>query len=56
MQTAVANTLKTIFVRPVDRTIEGVIKADDQASLRVELDEYVITNEIEQRLETFFDA
>lgn len=51
-----ADTLKTIFVRPVDRAIEGVIKADDQASLRVELDEYVITNEIEQRLETFFDA
>lgn len=51
-----ADTLKSIFVRPVDRAIEGVIKADDQASLRVELDEYVITNEIEQRLETFFDA
>ncbi len=51
-----ADTLKTIFVRPVDRAIEGVIKADDQASLRVELDEYVITNEIEQRLETFFEA
>jgi|GEM_PF-3873358 len=41
-------TLKTIFHKPVDRNIEGVIKADDDASLRLELDEYVITNEVER--------
>ena len=40
--------LREIFKKPVDRAIEGVIKADDEASLRVELEEYVITNEIEQ--------
>lgn len=48
--------LRSIFAKPVDRPIDGVIKADDQASLRVELDEYVITNEIGKRLETFLDA
>ena len=34
-------TLKSIFNKPVDRPIEGVIKADDEASLRLELEEYV---------------
>ncbi len=49
-------TLKTIFKKPVDRPIEGVIKADDEASLRLELEEYVLTNEVEKRLEAFLDA
>ncbi|WP_170339699.1 BREX system P-loop protein BrxC [Ruegeria arenilitoris] len=48
--------LRDIFEKPVDRAIDGVIKADDEASLRVELDEYVITGEIGQRLEQFLDA
>lgn len=48
--------LKDIFEKPVDRAIDGVIKADDEASLRIELDEYVITGEIGQRLEQFLDA
>lgn len=48
--------LKDIFQKPVDRPIEGVIKADDEASLNVELDEYVITNEIEKQLSLFLDA
>lgn len=49
-------TLKTIFSKPVDRPIEGVIKADDEASLRLEIEEYVLTNEVEKRLESFLDA
>jgi len=49
-------SLREIFEKPVDRNIEGVIKADDDASLRLELDEYVITNEVEKRLDTFLDA
>ncbi|KPA14268.1 ATPase [Candidatus Magnetomorum sp. HK-1] len=49
-------TLKNIFMKPVDRPIEGVIKADDEASLRLEVEEYVLTNEIEKRLESFLDA
>lgn len=49
-------TLKSIFNKPVDRPIEGVIKADDEASLRLEIEEYVLTNEVEKRLESFLDA
>ncbi len=49
-------TLKTIFEKPVDRHIEGVIKADDDKSLLLEVEEYVITNEVEKRLESFLDA
>src|SRR6056297_4197058 len=48
--------LRDIFEKPVDRAIDGVIKADDEASLRVELDEYVITGEIGQKLEQFLEA
>lgn len=48
--------MREIFEKPVDRAIDGVIKADDEASLRIELDEYVITGEIGQRLEQFLDA
>ncbi|KPP94735.1 MAG: Brex phage defense system ATPase BrxC [Bacteroidetes bacterium HLUCCA01] len=49
-------TLNSIFTKPVDRPIEGVIKADDNASLRLEVEEYVLTNEVEQRLEAFLGA
>jgi energy-coupling factor transporter ATP-binding protein EcfA2 len=48
--------LEQLFTKPVDRPIEGVIKADDDVSLFVELDEYVITNEVAKRLEDFLDA
>lgn len=48
--------LRDIFEKPVDRVIEGVIKADDETSLRLELEEYVITNEIEKQLEHFLEA
>ncbi|WP_435229414.1 BREX system P-loop protein BrxC [Pseudopelagicola sp. nBUS_20] len=48
--------MRDIFLKPVDRPIDGVIKADDEASLRVELDEYVITTEIGTRLERFLNA
>src|SRR5210317_145830 len=49
-------TLKSIFAKPVDRPIEGVIKADDEGSLLLEFEEYVLTNEIEKRLENFLEA
>jgi energy-coupling factor transporter ATP-binding protein EcfA2 len=49
-------TLKDIFAKPIDRAIEGVIKADDEACLRLEVEEYVLTNEVEKRLENFLDA
>ena len=48
--------LHSIFSKPVDRPIEGVIKADDEASLRLEVEEYVLTKEVSKRLESFLDA
>jgi hypothetical protein len=48
--------LKEIFRKPIDRPIEGVIKADDESSLYLEIEEYVLTNEISKRLENFLDA
>lgn len=51
-----ATIMHDIFAKPVDRSIDGVIKADDMGSLLTELDEYVITNEIGARLEQFLNA
>ncbi|GGE43182.1 hypothetical protein GCM10007421_16740 [Halopseudomonas oceani] len=48
--------LNGIFLNPVSRPIEGVIKADDEASLYNELSEYVLTDEVAKRLEAFLDA
>lgn len=45
--------LKSLFVKPLDRPIDGVIKADDEASLLMELEEYVVTNEVEKNLSRF---
>ncbi len=47
--------ISEIFEKRIDRTIEGVIKADDDEHLFEEIDEYVITNEINQRLSEFLD-
>lgn len=48
--------LEELFNKEVDRPIEGVIKADDDVALYVELDEYVITDEVAKRLDIFLDA
>lgn len=48
--------LHRIFLNPVSRPIEGVIKADDESSLHTELSEYVLTDEVAKRLEHFLDA
>ena len=48
--------LRSIFEKDVGRPIEGVIKADDEASLRTEVEEYVLTQEIERQLARFLDA
>jgi len=47
--------MRSIFLKPVDRPIEGVIKADDEAMLRTEFEEYVLTNDVERKLENFLD-
>ena len=39
-----------LFLKPIDRDIEGVIKADDLENLKIEVEEYVITNEIAKNL------
>jgi len=48
--------LTSIFKKDINRPIEGVIKADDEASLLTEVDEYVLTKEVSKRLESFLDA
>ena len=48
--------LNRIFLNPVSRRIEGVIKADDESSLHNEFSEYVLTDEVAKRLEHFLDA
>jgi energy-coupling factor transporter ATP-binding protein EcfA2 len=47
--------LQDIFKKPVNRPIEGVIKANDESSLRTEIEEYVITNEISREISKFFN-
>jgi hypothetical protein len=51
-----ATTIQELFFKPVDRPIDGVIKADDERHLQVELDEYVITREVSKGLGAFIDA
>lgn len=47
---------KEIFRKDINRTIEGVIKADDVSNLKEEVKEYVFTNEIIKELDhTFLD-
>ncbi len=48
--------LREFFLKPVERKIEGVIKADDDQQLRTEFEEYVVTNEIAKALEPFLEA
>lgn len=42
-------SIKDIFFKELDRPINGVVKADqsDDATVHQELDEYVVTNELE---------
>ena len=47
--------LSTLFTKPVDRPIEGVIKADDRRHLEVEVEEFVITAEIARGLDTLLE-
>lgn len=51
-----ASTIQELFAKPVDRPIDGVIKADDERHLQVELDEYVVTREVSKGLGAFTDA
>ena len=50
--------LKEMFYKPIDRDIKGVIKvgqADDE-NIKQELEEYVVTRELNRHIELFFEA
>ena len=44
-----------LFLKPVDRPIDGVIKADDVRHLQTEVEEYVVTREVAKGLSSFTD-
>ena len=48
--------IKDFFVKDINRTIETVIKADDQEHVLDEVVEYVVTNEVSKKVGDFFSA
>ena len=44
-----------LYLKDIERHIEGVIKADDEEFIVQEVEEYVVTKEIEKHLATFFN-
>ena len=50
--------IRDLFTKPIDRPINGVIKADqrDAESIWQELDEYVVTKQLAEYFRRFFDA
>lgn len=50
--------IEQIFVKPIDRNIQGVIKVGQSLdeNIRQELEEYVVTNELQGHFQTLFDA
>ena len=50
--------IKNMFTKPIDRDIKGVIKVgqDDDANIRQELEEYVVTRELQKHFAEFFSA
>jgi hypothetical protein len=47
--------IRDLFVKPIDRLIDGVIKADDMRHLQTELEEYVVTKDVTKGLSEFTD-
>ena len=50
--------IHSLFERDISRPINGVVKADqlDESSIWQELDEFVVTRELDQHLRQFFSA
>lgn len=48
--------IQKMFAKPIDRDIKGVIKVgqDDTANIRQELEEYVVTRELQRHFSEFF--
>src|SRR5690554_620691 len=51
-------SIQELFFKQLDRPINGVVKADqdDDATVYQELDEYVVTNELERHFRAFFES
>ncbi len=49
-------TIRDILAKDIARPIDGVIKADDERHLLQEVEEYVITREIEKELRRLVEA
>ena len=49
-------TIRELFVKAIDRDIKGVIKVGqaDEENIRQELEEYVVTRELQKHFRTFF--
>jgi hypothetical protein len=50
--------IKALFKKPIERQINGVVKADqlDESTVWQELDEFVVTKELDQHLRKFFST
>lgn len=50
--------IKDMFAKPIDRDIKGVIKVgqSDEANIRQELEEYVVTRELLLHFTDFFSS
>ena len=50
--------IRDLFAKDINRSINGVVKVQDSkdGSIRQELDEYVVTRELQGHLATFFKA
>lgn len=50
--------IRNMFLKPIDREIKGVIKVgqDDEANIRQELEEYVVTRELQKHFRDFFES
>ena len=47
--------IQELFLKAVDRPIDGVIKADDDRNLQNELEEYVVTRDVAKGLSVVTD-
>ena len=50
--------IQELFLKPLSRSINGVVKADqrDQETIYQELDEYVVTKELDKHFRAFFES
>ncbi len=50
--------LEQIFEKDINRQINGVVKADqtENETVFIELDEYVVTNELKEHIENTIDS